>query len=252
MIDYREATDKDFHRIAQLSVQSFGNYPYFHSAFRHAFKNDNAYITYMEKLHRVHIKANASQNKCFVGMKDGEIVSAALLQDPAKKKAAVEDYVKAGGLGLVFPVGLSKILKFFHFSEDARADCDRNYPSAWYLEVLAVDGARKGSGLGSGMLQDCLIPYVQEQGGQELTLITNAEINRKFYTKMASGNFPSARWSRTGNRSGTGVFVWRCRDKGRQTRSVQKDETLARRRIRRAPARPLVRAGPVFRWPCIQ
>lgn len=69
----------------------------------------------MEKLHRVNIKANAQQNKCFVGVKDGEIVSAALIQDPAKKKADVEDYVKAGGLSLVYPVGLSKILDFFHF-----------------------------------------------------------------------------------------------------------------------------------------
>ena len=99
MIDYREAGTKDFNRIAQLSAKSFGHY---------------RYNTYMEKLHRVNIKANAQQNKCFVGVKDGEIVSAALIQNPAKKKADVEDYVKAGGLSLVYPVGLSKILDFFH------------------------------------------------------------------------------------------------------------------------------------------
>ena len=67
-------------------------------------KSDGTYNAYMEKLHRVNIKANAKENKCFVGVKDGEIVSAALIQDPAKKKADVEDYVKAGGLSLVFPV----------------------------------------------------------------------------------------------------------------------------------------------------
>ena len=116
MIDYREAGTKDFNRIAQLSAKSFGHYPYFDCAFRNAFKNEESYNTYMEKLHRVNIKANAQQNKCFVGVKDGEIVSAALIQDPAKKKADVEDYVKAGGLSLVYPVGLSKILDFFHFS----------------------------------------------------------------------------------------------------------------------------------------
>ena len=119
MIDYREAGTKDFNRIAQLSAKSFGHYPYFDCAFRNAFKNEESYNTYMEKLHRVNIKANAQQNKCFVGVKDGEIVSAALIQDPAKKKADVEDYVKVGGLSLVYPVGLSKILDFFHFSEDA-------------------------------------------------------------------------------------------------------------------------------------
>ena len=94
MIDYREAGTKDFNRIAQLSAKSFGHYPYFDCAFRNAFKNEESYNTYMEKLHRVNIKANAQQNKCFVGVKDGEIVSAALIQDPAKKKADVEDYVK--------------------------------------------------------------------------------------------------------------------------------------------------------------
>lgn len=189
MITYREANSKDFNRIAQLSAHSFGNYPYFDCAFRHLFKNNDSYITYMEKLHRVHIKANTQQNKCFVGIKDGDIISTALLQDPDKKKADVEDYVKAGGLNLIFPVGLSKILNFFHFSEDARSDCDKKYPSAWYLEVLAVDNSMKGCGLGSSMLNDCLIPYIKNQGGKELTLITNTESNRRFYTQNGFHEF---------------------------------------------------------------
>ena len=206
MIDYREAGTKDFNRIAQLSAKSFGHYPYFDCAFRNAFKNEESYNTYMEKLHRVNIKANAQQNKCFVGVKDGEIVSAALIQDPAKKKADVEDYVKAGGLSLVYPVGLSKILDFFHFSEDARADCDHKHPSAWYLEVLAVDNSMKGCGLGSGMLQDCLIPYVQKQGGQELTLITNPEGTRKFYAKNGFQEFSQRTLEKNGQRVGNWSF----------------------------------------------
>lgn len=206
MIIYREATPKDFNRIAQLSALSFGNYPYFDFAFRHAFKDDEAYIAYMEKLHRIHIKANVQKNKCFVGIQDGEIVSAALLQDPTKKRAAVEDYVKAGGLSLIFPVGFSKILNFFHISEDARADCDQKYPSAWYLEILAVDGSRKGCGLGSGMLRDCLIPYIQKQGGQELTLITNTEGNRKFYTKNGFREFSERTLEQNGKKIGNWSF----------------------------------------------
>lgn len=206
MIVYREATPKDINRIAQLSAQSFGNYPYFNFAFRHVFKDDGSYIAYMEKLHRIHIKANVQQNKCFVGTQDGEIVSAALLQDPAKKRAAVEDYIKAGGLSLIFPVGFSKILNFFHISEDARADCDLKYPSAWYLEVLAVDGSRKGCGLGSGMLRDCLIPYIQTQGGRELTLITNTERNRRFYAKNGFREFSERTLEQNGQKIGNWSF----------------------------------------------
>ena len=214
MISYREANAKDFNRIAQLSAKSFGNYPYFYSIFRSSFKNEGAYGAYMEKLHYVNIKANAQQNKCFVGMKDGEIASAALIQDPAKKKADVNDYVKAGGLSLIFPVGFSKILNFFHFSEDTRADCDQQHPSAWYLEVLAVDDAVKGCGLGSGMLQDCLIPYIQKQGGQELTLITNTEENCKFYTKNGFREFSARILKQNGQKIGNWSF---CLDIQRQS-----------------------------------
>lgn len=206
MIHYREATQKDFNRIAQLSAQSFRNYPYFDCVFRNAFRTESSYSSYMEKLHRINIKANVQQNKCFVGVKDGEIVSAALVEDPANKKADVQDYVKAGGLSLVFPVGLSKILNFFHFSEDARADCDKKYPSAWYLEVLAVDDSMKGCGLGSGMLQDCLIPYVQHQGGHELTLITNTEENCKFYQKNGFRNFAERMLEQNGQQIGNWSF----------------------------------------------
>ena len=123
-----------------------------------------------------------------------------------KKKVEVEDYVKAGGLSLLFPVGLKKILNFFHISEDARADCDQKYPSAWYLEVLAVDGAMKGCGLGSGMLQDCLIPYIQKQGGQELTLITNTESNCKFYAKNGFREFSARTLEENGQRIGNWSF----------------------------------------------
>ncbi len=220
MIVYREATPKDYDRIAQLSAQSFENYPYFDCVFRDAFKNDGAYNAYMEKLHRVNIKANSKQNKCFVGEKDREIVSAALIQDPAKKKADVEDYVKAGGLSLVFPVGLSKILNFFHFSEDARADCDRKHPSAWYLEVLAVDDSVKGCGLGSGMLQDCLIPYIQKQGGQELTLITNTEDNCKFYAKNGFWEFSERTLEQNGQAIGNWSFCLALQEQGEAQAAV--------------------------------
>lgn len=206
MIEYREATSKDFNSIAQLSAQSFGKYPYFDCAFHHAFKTDAAYSSYMEKLHRINIKANAPQNKCFVGIQDGKIVSAALLQDPTKKKADVEDYVKAGGLSLIFPVGLSKILNFFHFSEDARSDCDHQHPFAWYLECLAVDGSKKGCGLGTSMLQDCVIPFIESQGGQELTLITNTEINRKFYIKNGFQEFAARKLEQNGQLIGNWSF----------------------------------------------
>ncbi len=41
----------------------------------------------------------------------------------------------------------------------------------------------KGKGLGSDMLNNCLIPYVKSASGTQLALVTNTEQNCKFYEK---------------------------------------------------------------------
>ena len=64
----------------------------------------------------------------------------------------------------------------------------------------------KGRGLGSSMLQDCLIPYVQNQGGQELTLITNTEGNRKFYAKNGFREFSERTLEQNGQKIGNWSF----------------------------------------------
>lgn len=183
MIIYREATEEEIGALARLSTEAFGNYPFFDFVFLSAFKSREAYFAYMDKLHRVHIRANMRRHKCFVGVENGRIVSTALLQAPDKKRIGVWDYIRAGALTLVFPVGLARILDFFDVSERAHSDCAREYPSAWYLEKLAVDASMKGCGLGSAMLNECLLPYIRRQGGHELTLITNTELNCRFYAK---------------------------------------------------------------------
>ncbi|WP_018142601.1 GNAT family N-acetyltransferase [Alloscardovia criceti] len=206
MITYREATAAEIPYIAKLSAQSFGNYPFFDFAFLNSFQRDDAYFDYMEKLHRIHTKANMQQHKCFVGVKDGKIVSTALLQDPRAKRVGIWDYIKAGATSLVFPVGFSKILNFFSISEEAHEDCAREYPNAWYLEKLAVDPSMKGAGLGSSMIKDCLIPYVKENSGKELTLITNTQANRKFYTKNGFDEFAERTLERDDEKIGNWSF----------------------------------------------
>lgn len=183
MTIYREATRKEIPYIAKLSTEAFGHYPFFDFALQAAFKRQEAYFAYLERLHRVHIRANMRRNKCFVGIRDSKIVSAALLQEPEGKQVSVWDYIRAGGISLVSPIGFARILDFFKLSEEANQDCERLCPAAWYLEMLTVDSGMKGCGLGSAMLNDCLLPYIRRHGGRELALITNTEQNRSFYTK---------------------------------------------------------------------
>ncbi len=183
MIEYREARPDEAAYISKLATLSFGHYPFFDFAFQRAFDSENEYFTYIEKLHRVHTRANMKQHKCFVGVRNGRIVSAALLQDPSKRRISVWDYILSGGVSLLFPVGFSKILDFFSISEEGHLDCAEQHPSAWYIELLAVDMGMKGCGLGSGMINDCLIPYIKYNGGGELALTTNTEKNCTFYKR---------------------------------------------------------------------
>ena len=73
------------------------------------------------------------------------------------------------------------------------AACETVPEPRWHLCLLAVDASRKGGGVGSRMLQECIIPYVASHGGGTLTFNTNAEINRRFYLKNGFTEFDARR-----------------------------------------------------------
>ena len=189
MITYREAKKSEIREIADLVATSFGEYPMYTLAFRDKFKTKDDFIRYMKKLNRVHIGANARKHKCFVGELDGKIVSVALLQDPNIKRISLFDYILAGGVGLLFPIGFKRLIGFFDISNEAHKDCAKRCGDVWYVELLAVSPDCKGQGLGSKKLNDCLIPYVESQKGTEPALITNTPSNCKFYEKNGFANF---------------------------------------------------------------
>lgn len=189
MITYREAKKSEIRKISDMVATSFGEYPMYTLTFRDKFKTKDDFIRYTKKLNRVHIGANARKHKCFVCEIDGKIVSVALLQNPNIKRISLFDYILAGGVGLLFPVGFKRLIGFFDISNEAHRDCAKRCGDAWYVELLAVSPDCKGQGLGSKMLNDCMVPYVESRKGTELALITNTPSNCKFYEKNGFINF---------------------------------------------------------------
>ena len=59
----------------------------------------------------------------------------------------------------------------------------------WHLVLLAVQSCSKRCGIGSEMLQKCIIPYIKSNGGGVLTFNTNVEGNRAFYKKNGFEEF---------------------------------------------------------------
>ncbi len=181
MINYREARTDEIREIAKFTTETFGDYPFFKFAFRNL-NSEEKYLKYMDKLHYVHIRANMYKYKCFVGTLNGKIVSAALLQNPNVRRVTIFDYIRAGGVGLLFPVGFGSLIDFFDISEESHKPCEK-YKNAWYVEMLVVNKELKGKGIGSDMLNNCLIPYVNSERGTQLALVTNTEQNCRFYEK---------------------------------------------------------------------
>lgn len=183
MIVYEEAKNSEVKEISKMSTESFGYYPFFDFVFKDAFKNYDDYFKYMDKLHYVHIKANMRKYKCFVGKENGKILSSIIIQKPKAQNVTLFDYIVSGGIKLIFPIGIFKILKFFKISEDANKECMNKYPNSWYIEMLVVNPKQKGKGLGSKMLNDFAFNYVKNENGNEICLITNTENNSRFYKK---------------------------------------------------------------------
>ena len=53
------------------------------------------------------------------------------------------------------------------------------------------------------MLRECVIPYVKEHGGEALSLYTNSEINRKFYSKNGFREFHAQQFEYNGKSFGS-------------------------------------------------
>lgn len=182
-IEYREARQEEINAISAIVAETFGEYPMYTLTFRDKFKSGDEFIRYITKLNRVHILANAKKHKCFVGVENGEIISIGLLQNPKIKRISLCDYIAAGGIRLLFPVGFRRLIDFFDISNAAHQDYETQHKDAWYIELLAVSSRHKGRSYGSKMISDCLIPYAMSQGGKKIALITNTENNCRFYEK---------------------------------------------------------------------
>lgn len=196
MIKYREVYNKEIKEIAKMVAESFGEYPMYTLTFRDKFKTQEEFISYITKLNKVHISANAKKHKCFVGVENKKIVSVALLQNPNIKRISLWDYIISGGVRLLFPVGFKRLIDFFNISNKTHEACEREHSNAYYIELLAVSKESKGMGLGTKMINDCLIPYAKSQEGKEITLITNTKNNCKFYEKneFRMFSFDSLAW----------------------------------------------------------
>ncbi|MBR3141810.1 MAG: GNAT family N-acetyltransferase, partial [Clostridiales bacterium] len=116
-----------------------------------------------------------------IGIADGKVKVIVIVEKPSDKPVGFWDYAVSGMAGIIARIGLRDTLRFMEMSDKTEIVVRSIPEPRWHLYFLAVDPEYHKQGIGSGAIQDFLIPLVRTNGGNLITVTTNSEKNVAFY-----------------------------------------------------------------------
>ena len=179
-IEFKEYDSVYEAELLKVFIDAFEKYPLFY-VFRNDFKTEEKYHDFYEYFMKVLFNATIRKDECYIGLKNGRIVTFLIIEKPTDKPVGFWDYVFTGGLKFIPKLGLSNTFKYLTLSEETEYVVKRIAEPRWHLYFIVVNTDNQGEGIGTDVIQDFLIPYVTENNGNLLTVTTNAEHNVKFY-----------------------------------------------------------------------
>lgn len=180
-IEYKKYDDCFESKVIKMFTAAFENYPLFYGIFKNGFKDEKKFLEFYECLMRVIFKATIRQYGCYIGFKDGEIVSIVIINAPDDKPVGVWDYTVCGMMKVIIKLGMKKTFGFMNLSDQTERVVKSITKPHWHLYFLAVDPKHQGEGIGSDAINSFMIPLVKENNGEIITVTTNAESNVNFY-----------------------------------------------------------------------
>jgi ribosomal protein S18 acetylase RimI-like enzyme len=126
-------------------------------------------------------RATIREDDCYIGVADGKVRVIVIVEKPTEKPISFWDYAVSGMPGIIARIGLADTLKYMELSDKTEIVVKSIPEPRWHLYFLAVDPDYHGQGIGSGAIQDFLIPLVRANGGNLITVTTNSEKNVPFY-----------------------------------------------------------------------
>lgn len=183
-MNFRIADKKELIICTKVVKDAFDEYEFFNMFIEHPQKRK----AYFEVLMEVWMKNCFQYGTVLVGTENDEIVSVAVLNAPDDKEI---DFIDCSikTIKLFCIGGIKNTKRFLKMCETSDEACHVLPNPKWHLVLLAVAKKYSGKGIGSLMLQNCIIPYVSKHGGRLLTFNTNAEVNRSFYKKNGFEEF---------------------------------------------------------------
>ncbi len=184
---------------ADLAARAFEDYEYF-SVY---VADDKRRRRFLRALLRSEFRSNRDSALFFTAKTDGVAAGVAMLCAPGYRKPSDVRYLRTGYLAAMLHGGIRNVDAWNEMEKQAGAPCHSLADGAWYLSLLTVEPAQEGQGIGSGMLRECLVPYVREHGGSSLCLFTNSRRNCIFYQKNGFTEFDARQFSYNGKKIGS-------------------------------------------------
>ena len=166
---------KDFEIFSHNLAVSFQGYPLFEY-----FANYKYNIGKMKRFWKVSLKTMS--DKTFFLSDNEDANSLAIFSPYEKSGVSIWQYLMAGGLGLIFSVGLKTIQRMTSFEKFAM-EIKNKYakPGCWYLYVFVTLPEFRGQGLGSKIMKP-MMEYLDNHQ-QDCYLETLLPINVEIYQK---------------------------------------------------------------------
>jgi ribosomal protein S18 acetylase RimI-like enzyme len=195
--------EKDREVCIDLTARAFAQYDFFSIYF----SNDKLRPHFLKTMLETEFKVNKDRAHFLVAKEEGKTIGLAMIREPDYQMPSEWAYLKAGFWKNLVMDGLKNVLAWHQMEKEAGTPCKNLHGSPWHLHLLAVDPAFSGKGIGSRMLQETVIPYIQKYGARRLSLYTNSHINSLFYQKNGFELFDYQEFSYKGKSFGNWSFV---------------------------------------------
>ena len=181
MVEYKRYDKSYEDEVLKVFTEAFVNYPLFWGVFEDRFKSESKLRSFYDRLMKGIFRATVRRDDCYIGIVDGKVKAIVIVEKPSDKPVGFWDYAVSGMAGIIARIGVRDTLRFMEMSDRTEIVVKSIPEPRWHLYFLAVDPGCQKQGMGSSAIQDFLIPLVKTNGGNLITVTTNAEKNVAFY-----------------------------------------------------------------------
>ena len=200
---YETMKKEELKTCVGIAAKAFEKYDFFSIYF----PNDKSRPHLLHNMMKVEIGANFDRAHFLTAKENGKIVAFAMLRDPEYQEPDAGAYMRAGFWKNYLFGGKDNVAAWLSMDSKAGIPCKNLSGRTWFLNILTVAADVEGKGIGSRMIREGIIPYVKEHGGEALSLYTNSEINRRFYTKNGFQEFHEQHFSYNGKELGSWSYL---------------------------------------------